>query len=234
MLSCVFIRMGTPTGGYLVDVLSIILINVLLSGDNAVVIAMAVKTLPAEKRRAGIGIGVGAAAVLRIVLTFFAGELLALNYIQFLGGLVILWIAVKLLTETAQDQASHPHPASLWHAVWLILVADVTMSTDNVLAIAGLARGNVWLLVFGLGLSIAIVMWTSAILATFMDRYPVVLYIGSAILGRVGGNMMVSDPWIVKWLHPSQAVSIGTQAFFTVAVVAVGWFLARRTIRLSA
>jgi YjbE family integral membrane protein len=223
--------MGTPTGGYFVDALSIILINVLLSGDNALVIAMAVKTLPAEKRKAGIGIGVGAAALLRIVLTSFAGALLSLDYIQFLGGLLILWIAVKLLTEAAEDAPSHPHPVSLWHAVWMILIADLTMSTDNILAIAGLAKGKTGLLVFGLGLSIGIVMFTSAILARFMDRYPVVMYIGAAILGRVGGEMMVSDPWINRWLRPSEAVSTGTQVFFTVAVLLAGWFLARRTAK---
>jgi len=232
MLSCqCFICMGIPAGGYFLDTLSIILINVLLSGDNAVVIAMAVKTLPPDRRKAGIGIGVGAAALLRIVLTFFAGELLSLNYIQFLGGLLILWIAVKLLTEAATDAPSHPHPVGLWHAVRMILIADVTMSTDNILAIAGLARGSVWLLVFGLGVSIGIVMFTSSILASFMDRYPVVVYIGAAILGRVGGDMMVSDPWITKWLQPSEAVSIGTQVFFTGAVLVVGWLLARRTAR---
>ena len=227
----VILFMGTPLGEYFVATLSIILVNVLLSGDNAVVIAMAVKTLPADKRKMGIAIGVGGAALLRLVLTFFAAELLSLNYIRLLGGLLILWIGVKLLTESAGDSLAEPQPLSLWHAVWMILVADITMSTDNILAVAGLSRNNPWLLAFGLGLSIAIVMFASSIFASFMDRYPVILYIGAAILGRVGGDLIVSDPWIQKWLQPSQALSIETQVFFAGAVVVVGWLLARRSRR---
>jgi YjbE family integral membrane protein len=227
----VIVFMGTLVGKYFVDAVSIILVNILLSGDNAVVIAMAVRTLPTERRKVVIGIGVGVAALLRIVLTFFAAELLSLNYIRLLGGLLILWIGVKLLTEAAGDAPAHPRPVTLWHAVWMILIADVTMSTDNILAVAGLSKSNPWLLVFGLGFSIGIVMFTSSILAGFMDRYPVVMYIGAAILGRVGGDMMVSDPWIQKWLHPSEVLSIGTQIFFTGAVLVTGWFLARHTVK---
>jgi YjbE family integral membrane protein len=189
---------------------------------------MAVRSLPAPQRRMGIALGAGAAAVLRIVLTLFAARLLILNYVQFAGGLLILWIAVKLLTDAAGDSEGHVRAVSLWHAMWIILVADVTMSLDNILAVAATAKDNLALLIFGLTLSIAFVVFTSNVLSRIMDRYPVVVYIGAAILGRVGGDMLVSDPWIKGWLQPSQTVAIGVQAFFAVAVLAVGRMLVKR------
>ena len=215
---------------YAFDAFSIILVNVLLSGDNALVIAMAVKALPPETRKLGIVIGSGGAAVLRIGLTFFTGELLGLKYVQLVGGLAILWIAVKLLTEGVQDTPAHARPVSLWHAVRVVLVADVTMSTDNILAIAAIAKDNVWLLAFGLGVSIAFVVFTSAILATLMDRYPALLYIGAAILGRVGGSMIVSDPWIRTTVHPSMSAGIAIQVALAAAVLIIGRALARQAL----
>jgi YjbE family integral membrane protein len=220
--------MGHLSGGFFFDAFSIILVNILLSGDNAVVIAMAVKSLAPGRRRMGIVLGAGLAAVLRIVLTFFAGELLEINYVQFLGGLLVLWIAVKLLSEAVEEAEGLVPAVTLWHATWLILVADVTMSTDNVLAIAGISKGNLLLLVFGLGLSITFVVFTSGFLAQIMDRYPVVIYIGAAILGRVGGDMMLSDPWIKGWLHLSRGAGIAVQAFFAVAVLIAGRLLVTR------
>jgi len=190
---------------------------------------MAVKSLDPRQRRMGIVLGAGVAAVLRIVLTFFAGELLGLHYVQFLGGLLILWIAVKLLTEAVEEAEGLVPAVSLWHATWLILVADVTMSTDNVLAIAGIAKGNLPLLVFGLGLSIVFVVFASGLLARIMDRYRVVIYIGSAILGRVGGDMMLSDPWVKSWLKPSRGLEIAVEAVLAAAVVIIGWALVRRS-----
>ena len=216
------------TGGFLFDAFSIILVNILLSGDNAVVIAMAVKSLDPRQRRMGIVLGAGVAAGLRIVLTFFAGELLTLDFVQFLGGALVLWIAVKLLTEAVEESDGLVAAASLWHATWLILVADTTMSTDNVLAIAGIAKNDVPLLVFGLGLSIAFVVFASGILASIMDRYRVVIYIGAAILGRVGGDMMMSDPWIKSRFAPSRAVDLAVQVACAVGVLLVGWALLKR------
>jgi YjbE family integral membrane protein len=223
--------MRSLTGGLLFDAFSIILINILLSGDNAVVIAMAVRSLPAGQRKMGIALGAGGAAVLRIVLTFFAARLLTLHYVQFVGGLLILWIAVKLLTDAAEDSEGHPPAAGLWHAMWVILVADVTMSLDNILAVAATAKDNLALLIFGLTVSIAFVVFTSNLLSRIMDRYPVVVYIGAAILGRVGGDMMVSDPWIKGWLQPSTAVQIGVEVFFALAVLAVGRMLVSRRLK---
>ena len=189
---------------------------------------MAVNSLEPRQRRMGIVLGAGVAAVLRIVLTFFAGELLALNYVQFIGGLLVLWIAVKLLTEAVEEAEGLVPAVSLWHATWLILVADITMSTDNVLAIAGIAKGNLPLLVFGLGVSIVFVVFASGFLARVMDRYRVVIYIGSAILGRVGGDMMLSDPWVKGWLKPSRGLEIAVQAVLAAAVVIIGWALVKR------
>ena len=214
--------------GFLFDAFSIVLINVLLSGDNAVVIALAVKSLDPQKRRLGIVLGAGVATVLRIVLTFFAGELLTFNYVQFVGGLLILWIAVKLITEAVEEADGLAPAVSLWHATWLILVADLTMSTDNVLAIAGIAKGNFGLLVFGLGLSIAFVVFASDILSRIMDRYRAVIYVGGAILGRVAGDMMTSDPWVKARLKLSHPIEIGVQIVCAAGVLLAGWALVKR------
>jgi YjbE family integral membrane protein len=221
-------RMGRLTGEFFFNAFSIILIDILLSGDNAVVIALAVRSLPPRQRRLGIAFGAGGAATLRIVLTFFASRLLTLNYVQFVGGLVILWIAVKLLTDAAEASGEHPKAGSLWQAMWLILVADVTMSVDNILAVAATSKGNLPLLIFGLVLSILFVVFTSNVLSRIIDRYPVLVYAGAAILGRVGGSMMVSDPWIKDWLQPSHTLDIGVQVFFAVAVLIVGRLLIKR------
>jgi len=184
----------------------------------------------------GIVLGAGIAAVLRIVLTFFAGELLALNYVQFIGGLLVLWIAVKLLTEAVEEAEGLVPAVSLWHATWLILVADITMSTDNVLAIAGIAKGNLPLLVFGLGVSIVFVVFASGILARIMARYRVVIYVGAAILGRVGADMMLSDPWVKARVALPGIAALGIQVVGAVAVLVAGWAVVKRreaTFRLE-
>jgi YjbE family integral membrane protein len=213
---------------FLFSALSIVLIDILLGGDNALVIAMAVKSLPPQERKIGILAGAGSAVVLRIIFTFFAARLLEIHYVKFAGGLLILWIAVKLLTDDSEDETAGRGAKTLWRAMWLILVADLTMSIDNILAVAAASKGSVALLIFGLGLSIPFVVFTSSLLARLLDRFPILIYIGSAILGRVGGDMMITDPWVHKLLQPSQAMEIGVQVFFAVAVLIVGKLLARR------
>ena len=189
---------------FLLDILSVVLIDVLLAGDNAVLIAMAVKSLPPQQRRIGIAAGAGGAVVLRVILTFFAARLLSLPWLKLTGGLLILWIAVKLMTE--DDGAGEGASArTLRQAIWLILVADITMSVDNILAVAAASKGNLLLLSLGLGLSITFVVFTSSLLSRIMDRFPIVIWIGAAILGRVGGEMVISDPWVVARLLPSMA-----------------------------
>jgi YjbE family integral membrane protein len=217
----------------LLDILTIVLIDLLLAGDNAVVIAMAVKTLTPKERKLGIFFGAAVAVVLRIGLTFFAAQLLLTPWIKLVGGALIFWIAIKLLTDAAEEEAGSHHAHSLWSAVWYILVADITMSTDNILAVAGTSKGNFALLLFGLGLSIPFVVFTSTLLSRIMDRYPIVVWIGAAILGRVGAEMMITDPVVHGMLHPSTAVEIGVQVAGAALVVGVGKWLAWRRLAAS-
>ena len=220
--------MGHVNGSFLFDLISIVLIDILLAGDNAVVIAMAVRSLPESKRRIGIVVGAGGAVVLRIALTFWAARILEIAFIKLTGGVLILWIAVKLLTDAAGDQETKYQARSTGQAIWMILMADVTMSLDNILAVAAASKGNLWLLIAGLGLSISFVVFTSSLLARIMDRYPVVLWLGAAILGRVAGQMLITDPWVGRWLHPAEAVIIGVQVFFVAVVLGVGVIARRR------
>jgi YjbE family integral membrane protein len=220
--------MGTPLAGYILNVLSIVLIDVLLGGDNAVVIALAVRSLPPRDRRIGIAAGAAGAVALRIVLTFFAARFLQLNYVKFIGGVLVTWIAIQLLAQGEESSDSGRTARSLWQAMWMILVADITMSIDNILAVAAASKGNLGLLIFGLGLSIPFVVFTSNLLSIIMDRYPVIVYVGALLLGRIGGQMIVEDPWLVNLLHPSVAASIAVQVVFAVGVVVVGLLLARR------
>ncbi len=216
------------SGGFLFDTLSIILIDVLLAGDNAVLIAMAVKSLPPKQRQLGITAGAGGAVVLRIILTFFAARLLQLSLLKLIGGLFILWIAVKLLTEGSGGDENAPVAKSLRQAIWLILVADVTMSVDNILAVAAASKGNLLLLILGLGLSITFVVFASSLLSKLMDRYPIVIWIGAAILGRVGGEMILGDPWVEALLHLSHPVSLLIQGLCAAGVMVAGAVLKKK------
>lgn len=213
---------------FFLDALSIILIDILLAGDNAVVIAMAVRSLPPDQRRLGIGIGSAFAVVLRIGLTFFAAQLLQTQFLKLAGGLAILWIAVKLLADSGIGEEGGREAKTLWQAMWLIIVADITMSVDNILAVAAASKGHLGLLIFGLGLSIPFVVFTSRFLSTLMDKYPVIIYIGSAILGRVGGEMIFTDPWVEKTFAVPHWGVIAAEIVFAAGVVAVGWWLVQR------
>jgi YjbE family integral membrane protein len=215
-------------GGFFFDLVSVILIDILLAGDNAIVIAMAVRSLPEKQRRIGIVAGAGGAALLRIILTFLAAWLLGTSYIKLTGGVLLLWIAVKLLAESGGDLGSKYEGRGVGQAIRLIFMADITMSLDNILAVAAASKGNLVLLIVGLGLSISFIVFTSGLLARVMDRYPVVIWLGAAILGRVAGDMMITDPWIDHWLHPSEGVRTGVQAFFAAAVLGAGVLGRRR------
>jgi len=209
---------------------SIIIIDLVLAGDNAVVIAMAVRVLPRAQRLKGITFGAGAAVVLRVVLTFFAAQLLQISYVKLAGGGVILWIAVKLFLEAGVDENGQKEAKNLWQAIWVIVIADITMSTDNVLAVAAASHGSLFLLIFGLSLSIPFVVFASNLLSKLMDRYPIIIYIGAAILGRVGGEMMMTDPFVLKVLNPSKLVQYGVEVFCTVGVIGIGiWWKQRRS-----
>lgn len=202
-------------------VLQIIAIDIVLAGDNAVVIALAVRRLPRKERMTGIVIGSGVAVALRVALTFVTSQLLSLNYVKLGGGALILWIAVKLLLENESHDENRGEASSLWQAIWLITIADITMSLDNVLAVGGASKGSFGLILFGLGLSIPLVVFTSNLLSRLMDRYPLIVYVGAAILGKVGGDMVMTDPVVQSWLTPDQTMIHVVETLTAVLVIAI-------------
>jgi YjbE family integral membrane protein len=211
------------TVNFLCGLMSIMLINVILSGDNAVVIAMAVRSLSPNQRRRGILLGTLGAVFLRIGLTFFAARLLEISFLKLLGGLLIGWLAIKLFLEGGVDEDTTKEVTTLRKAVVTILIADLVMSTDNVLAVAGASKGNLLLLIFGLATSIPLVVFASGLLSRLMDRFPIIVYLGAAVLGKVSGEMIISDPVMVKVLHnPGHYVEYGVQILFAIAVVVAG------------
>jgi YjbE family integral membrane protein len=215
--------------GFLFSSLSIILINIVLSGDNSVVIAMAVHSLPKDKRLKGVAIGTVAAVVLRILFTWFASHLLETPFLKLVGGFLILWIAIKLLIEDPGAGGHARKAATLWHAIWIILVADFTMSLDNVLAVAGVSHGNMMQLWLSLGLSIPLVIFASTLLSRLMDRYPIILILGAALLGKVGGEMIITDPGLGNWFKlDSMALRYAFEAVCTAAVLGISYRLKRR------
>ncbi|HEY4089552.1 MAG TPA: TerC family protein [Bryobacteraceae bacterium] len=218
----------TVDSSVIVRGLSIVLIDLLLAGDNALVLAMAVRGLPARQRRAAIWAGAGAAVILRILVTIVAARLLDVEFLKLVGGALVIWIAVKVLADSGAHEKDIPARGRLVQAIWMIVFADITMSVDNVLAIAGAAAGHVGLIVFGLAVSIPLVVFSSNLLAKLMDRYSFIMYIGSAILGRVGGEMMMTDPWVAKTFHPSHPLIWAVEGVLVVAVVVVGRYLSRR------
>jgi YjbE family integral membrane protein len=223
--------MAHLTLDFILRALKIVLIDVLLAGDNAVVIAMAVRSLAPAQRRTGTLAGAGFAIVLRVILTFFAARILELPYFKLVGGFLIFWIAVKLLTESSDD-LSGPPARNLRQAVWMILAADVTMSLDNIIAVAATSKGSLTLLIAGLGLSISFVMFMSGLLARLMDRYPVVLWAGAAILGQVSGDLIAHDPWVLGWLQrlplDTDTLVIACEAGLAILVLLLGWLVKRK------
>ncbi|MCU0561935.1 MAG: TerC family protein [Desulfobacterales bacterium] len=215
---------------------SIVLIDLVLAGDNAVVIAMAVKNLQGKKRTIGIILGSGGAILVRVVCTFIVAQLLAMSFVKLVGGAIVIWIAVKLLTEGAGEEHGGKEAQSLWQALWIIIVADMSMGIDNMLAVGAASHGNLFLLLFGLLLSIPFVVFMSTLLAGLMDRFPLILWIGAAVLGKVGGEMMATDPFIVNLFGLPHWAEYVSMAFFVGFVCLLSkWILNRkRSIRLEA
>ncbi len=217
------------TWGFLSAVFSIVLIDLVLAGDNAVVIAMAVRNLPGRQRTWGIALGAGGAVLIRVACTFLVAQLLVMPYVKLVGGAVVLWIAVKLLTQgTAEAHHETREASGLWQALWIIIVADISMGIDNMLAVGAASHGSMFLLLFGLGLSIPFVVFMSSMLSRLMDRYPVILWVGAGILGRVGGHMMITDPLAESLLQPPAWVVYAVEAFFIVFVCGLALLLIRR------
>jgi YjbE family integral membrane protein len=216
---------------FLLSALEIVAIDLLLAGDNALVIALAVRALPKHERRMGIVCGAGGAVVLRVALTAMAASLLAVPYLQIAGGLFILWIALKVLIDASAPPDEAPVPVRFWQAIWTIVVADITMSTDNILAIAGASHRNFWLIGFGLAVSIPFVVMSSNLLANLMDRFPALIYLGAAILGEVGGEMILTDPLVVRAWHPANTTRYVVEGALALAIMGGGRWLAARSSR---
>jgi len=217
------------TWQFLVAVLSIVLIDLVLAGDNAVVIAMAVRNLPDRQRLWGIALGAGAAVVVRVIATFLVAQLLNIQFIKLVGGAVIIWIAVKLLSEGADEECAERECGSIWEAVWIIIVADMSMGIDNMLAVGAASHGNLFLLLFGLVLSIPFVVFMSNLLSKLMNKYPIILWLGAGILGKVGGEMMITDPWVHSLLSPPKWVEYAVMVFFVAFVCLLSkWIAVRR------
>lgn len=213
-----------------VDVFKIILIDLLLSGDNAVVIALACRNLPEAQRRKGILFGVGGAIGLRVVLTFFAVGLLALPYLKLIGALLLLWIGVKLILpeEEAHGEGNIKAEANLWGAVKTIIVADFVMSLDNVLGVAAVAKDNVWLLVFGLLVSIPMIAWSSQLVLKLIDRYAAIIYAGGALLGYVAGEMLLGEALFKPLVEAQQALHWLVPVGCALLVPGIGKWLSTR------
>jgi YjbE family integral membrane protein len=213
---------------FILSVVSILVVDLTLSGDNAVVIAAAARPLPPTLRTRALIAGAACAVIVLLAATFFATRLMHVKFIQLIGGVAVLWIAVGLFREEPPLQSSATHLSSFWKAMWFILVADVTMSTDNILAVAAIAQGNFYLLLFGLGLSIPLVVFASGMLAKVMDRYPIVVFIGGALLGRVAGHMIMTDAFTLQILAPSDAFIYSIEAAGAIGVILAGLWLKRR------
>ena len=219
-------------------IFNIVWIDIVLAGDNAVVIALAVRTLPPKQKRMGIIVGAGAAVTLRAGLTMLTTYLLTTRYLKLGGGALILWIAFKLLRPNDAHAGGEAGGAmGIWQAVWMILIADITMSLDNVLAVGGAADGSKALILFGLALSIPLVVFGSNLISSLMVRFPIIVFFGAAILGKVAGEMMLTDPVVAAhgipwwqgvtgaldgvsaytWLH------YNVEALLFVAIFLFGW-----------
>jgi len=207
----------------------IIWVNIILSGDNAVVIALAARSLPKHQQKQAIFWGAGAAVVLRIVLTIVAVKLLEFPFLKLVGGAALLWIAVKLLVPEDEDDGEVEASTQLWGAIKTILIADLVMSTDNVIAVAAAAKGSVVLLVLGLVISIPLVVFGATMLMVLMERYPIIITLGAAVLGWTAGEMGVTDPAVADWVKANAhwldwiAPAVGA-----VVVVVIGKALAKR------
>jgi YjbE family integral membrane protein len=202
-----------------ISVLQIIWINVLLSGDNAIVIALACRSLPAKQRLYGMVLGTGVALALRLVFAGIISTLMVLPFLKLAGGFALLWIAVKLMTPNESSGDGHASSDSLWHAVKLIAVADVVMSLDNVIAVAAAADGSFALLVFGLGISIPLIVAGANIIMAMLNYFPIIIWGGAGLLGWIAGDVIATDPVVADF---AASFGAGVPAKVKLACAAVG------------
>ena len=216
------------TADFWIGLVKIVWINIILSGDNAVVIALAARSLPPAQQKKAVMFGSGAAVVLRIVLTIVAAKLLELSFLQIIGGCLLLWIGYQLLTGDEDEGGESKGTGSMLAAIRTILIADLVMSLDNVIAVAATAQGNMVLLILGLAISIPLVIFGSTLMIKLMDRFPVIVTLGAALIGWVGGETIANDNVLHgyamghPWLHYVAA------AAGAVLVVALGKLIQSR------
>ncbi|MET0311264.1 MAG: TerC family protein [Burkholderiaceae bacterium] len=215
-----------------IGLVKIIWINIILSGDNAVVIALAARSLPPHQQRKAILWGSGAAVIMRIVLTVVAVKLLGLSFLQVVGGLLLLWIGVQLLGEEDEEaEGESKEYGTLSAAVRTILIADLVMSLDNVIAVAAAAKGSMVLLVLGLAISIPMVIFGSSLMIKLMERFPIIVTLGAALIGWVGGETIVNDVVFREALAANPWLHYVAAAMGAALVVATGKFLQGRARR---
>ena len=225
-----------------VTILRIIGINIVLSGDNAIVIALACRSLPPRQRVMGIILGAGAAVILRILFTVVVQQLFDVPWLKLVGGLVLLWIAVKLLLGDEADEESVRSGANVWDAVKIVAIADIVMSLDNVLAIAAAAGGHTGLIILGLVISIPLVVFGATLLTWLLGKMPILVWAGSALLGWVAGELIATEPILQPYLATvADSLGIATKLLMriieisaAVLVVLVGWVLTRTSARHTA
>jgi YjbE family integral membrane protein len=221
------------TAAFWVAVGQIILIDILLGGDNAVVIALACRGLPPKQRKLGIIYGTAGAIILRVVLIAFALALLSVPYLKLVGGLLLIWIGVKLLVPQEEEEHGNIQSSDkLWGAVKTVIVADLVMSVDNVLAIAGAAESagqhQLFLVIFGLIVSIPIIVAGSQIVLKLMDRFPVIITLGGMLLGWIAGQMMYTDPGVKPYLPDAKTWEYASAAAGALLVLGIGKFMQAR------
>jgi YjbE family integral membrane protein len=217
------------SAAFWVGLWQIILVNIVLSGDNAVVIALAARSLPPKQQTQAVFWGAGAAVVMRIILTVVAVELLRYPWLKLIGAALLLWIAVKLLLPENGEDDGVESSDNLWAAIKTILIADLVMSLDNVIAVAAAAKGSLLLLVLGLAISIPLVIFGATMLMKVMDRFPIIITIGAGLLGWVAGDMAATDPVLKDWVDANAAwLHWGAPVTGAIFVVAAGKWLAAR------
>ncbi len=211
-----------------IGLVKIIWINIILSGDNAVVIALAARSLPPEQQRKAILFGSGAAVVLRIVLTVVAAKLLELSFLQIVGGCLLLWIGLQLLTSHDEEEGAGKGTGTMMAAIRTILIADLVMSLDNVIAVAAAAGGNMLLLILGLAISIPLVIFGSTLMIKLMERFPVIVILGAGLIGWVGGETIMNDKLLHGFVEANPALHYLAAAAGAALVVGLGLWLQKR------
>jgi len=206
---------------------AIILIDLLLAGDNALVIALAVRSLPRRQQLLGRVFGTVGAVLLRVVLIMLATALLKVPLLQLLGGLLLMWIAVKLVRPPAEQETRVREGMSLHRAIGIIVVADTVMSFDNVLGVAGAAQGDMRLVMFGIAMSIPIVVWGSGLLARLMARFTWIIWLGGGLLGYVAGEMVLADEVVGRWMAGAPLLDSVLPPLVGCAMMGVGWWSGR-------